>query len=275
MILVYIISIITLIISTITLYLNFENYNKDLGNKFFSFEKSTHLLFSFIKIFKNLISNKRNYIQREDFTNYTFVYKVDNILIKINVFPEDGKLPLKKESFYLNAFENLLNILEIEDNNFISDIKTGKINLDKVKTYFDLEKLLDKYFPKKDTKKLLKYLGIFNRKININVAPYQVILALDEKITQDEVISIIKARPIKDILKLQKYLPSQVYWSIYPYLKTKSSYFRLDVNLISKDVNYNMTSEIYFENKNLLYFYFKDNWDRKWLLNYFQENVSI
>lgn len=275
MILVYIISIITLIISTITLYLNFENYNKDLGNKFFSFEKSTHLLFSFIKIFKNFINNKKNYIQKEDFTNYTFVYKVDNILIKINVFPEDGKLPLKKEAFYLNAFENLLNILEIEDNNFISDIKTGKINLDKVKTYFDLEKLLDKYFPKKDTKKLLKYLGIFNRKININVAPYQVILALDEKITQDEVVSIIKARPIKDILKLQKHLPSQVYWAIYPYLKTKSSYFRLDVNLISQNVNYNMTSEIYFENKNLLYFYFKDNWDRKWLLNYFQENVSI
>jgi len=275
MILVYILSIITLIISTITLYLNFENYNKDLGNKFFSFEKSTHLFFSFIKIFKGIVKSNKNYIQREDFTNYTFGYKVDNILIKINVFSEDGKLPLKKEPFYLNAFENLLNILEIEDNNFISDIKNGKVNLNKIETYFDLEKLLNKYFSKKDVKRLLKYIGIFNKKININTAPYQVILALDEKITQDEAVNIIKARPIKDILKLQDYLSSQVYWIIYPYLKTKSSYFKLDVNLISQNVNYNMTGKIYFENEKVLYFYFKDNWDRKWLLNYFQEKVSM
>ncbi len=276
MILVYILSIIALIISTITLYLNFENYNQNLGEKFFNFEKSTHLLFSSMKIFKYFINNNRNYIQREDFTNYTFTYNVDNILIKIDILPEDGKLPLKNDSFYLHAFENLLNILEIEDNNnFIEDIKNKKAKLDKIKTYFDLENLLLKYFQKKDVKKLLKYVGIFNRKININVAPYQVILALDERITQDDVINIIKGRPIRDILRLQKYLPSQVYWTIYPYLKTKSSYFKLDVNLLSQNINYNMTGKVYFENEKLLYYYFKDSWDRKWLLNYLQENISI
>ena len=100
-------------------------------------------------------------------------------------------------------------------------------------------------------------------------------MSLDERITQDEVINIIKGRPIKDILILQKYLPSQVYWTIYPYLKTKPSYFKLDIKLLSQNINYNMTGKVYFENAKLLYYYFKDSWDRKWLLNYLQENVSI
>ncbi len=271
MVLVYVLSLIAFIITMITSYLTFENLNQNLGRKFYLYEKSTHLFFSIIKVFKYLYNKNRSFLEKPSFSNFTFFQNIDELNLDIKIYSEDGKLPLKNNLFFLNAFQNLLNNLNIEDeNNFLEKIKSGEINLNKIKTILELKKLLKVYFPK-DYEKIIKYITLYGDKVNINTAPFLVLLSLDNRITKDEVINIIKARPISNVLNLQNYLPSDIFWKIYPYIKIKPSYFLLKINIYDLENTYNLTGKIYFQKSTPLFYYYKDSWDRKWLLEFLKE----
>jgi general secretion pathway protein K len=79
-------------------------------------------------------------------------------------------------------------------------------------------------------KRLKNYLTVYGRKINVNSAPKEVLLALSPRMGEDAVLSIIENRPIKDLTKLKE-LPGfdeELYFEIKPLITVRCNYFHIE-----------------------------------------------
>ena len=83
-------------------------------------------------------------------------------------------------------------------------------------------------------------------KVNINTAPYYVILSLDERIDETLAKEIIKRReeePFRDVRDLMNVegMTLDIFYSIEPLIKVKSRYFRIEMSIETENVKTTLT----------------------------------
>ncbi len=274
----FVLFIVLVITATVSIFLFslffISNMNLKKTENFRNYTVAYHAAISAVKIALGFLKQDSNGFDGEgDDWSIPFNYSYRGIFVSIQIKDECGKLNVNHitNPLIFKIGKRLTENLEMED--LIPAIKDWIDRDDHPEEggaesyYYEAfgyrpsnaplrsvyELLYIKGINKKNFKKLRSYFTIYgNGRININSAPKELLLALDEEMNEEAVDSIIQNRPIRSISVL-KTLPGfdeELYFKIKPRITNRCDYFRIDASASYGDVT--VTVEAYSDRNKIL-----------------------
>ena len=248
----FIVLVIVALISSLLFsvyYLSQSSYKR--AEEFKDYNVAYHAGVSAVKIALELLKEDSNSFDGEgDNWAKPFVYNYRGIFVSLRITDECGKLNVNKvtDERWLNLLRRLLEGLGVEPS--LADAIKDWVDSDdepepsgaEAPSYTGyapsnapMKTLGELYYVRGVTeelyKKLSRYLTVYGKRINVNSATKELLLALSPHITPEVADSIIEARPIKEVSALLE-LPGvtkELYFEIRPLITTKCDYFKVAV----------------------------------------------